>query len=814
MPIRFSAALIPLFFAPAAFSAEVQSETQAFVAKHCADCHTGDYAEAGLDFDALTADLSDPATFAKWERVFDRVESGEMPPPEMGELSPAEVREALEPLSVRLVEAHAAVRETALRRLNRIEYQNTLNDTFGTNLDFSGLLPEDGRSHEFDTVGEALSISATHMERYIDAAKQVWDASVVRTSKAPAAKPITASYADTREGKKFIGDKWRKLSDGAVARFDSGGYPSGMMRGTEPKLPGRHKVTIRGYGFQSKGQPITFSVNGTSFARGSESPVYGYFTFPAGKPGDAYEVSFEADIADRYMIQIEPHGVSKGYYKGPIDKWDGPGLAILDVTLERLPDQWPKPGHELIFGNIERREIPPGNPNDRKKSWYQPKFECVFANEQEAATAAAGSLGRVAKTMFRRPVRWEELEPYYNLYESERAGGADFESALKVAFTAILCSPRFLFLEEPATAEGAIDQYALASRLSYFLTRTSPDEELLRTAEEGRLADPATLREQTERLLNDPRHGRFLTDFADSWLDLREMDFTAPDGQLFPEFDPYLRWSMPRETTAFLEKLIGEDRPIRDLVAPDYAMLNERLAQLYEIDGVAGPEIREVQLPRSGPGSVRGGLLAQGAVLKVTANGTNSSPVVRGVWVLERILGTPPSPPPPGIPGVEPDTRGASTLRELLAAHRENGDCQSCHKKIDPPGFAMEEFNPIGGLRDRYRSLGEGEKVNKKIGVGPRDVRYKLGPPVDSSGELPDGRKFRDFKEFQKMLAEDEDQLARTLAEKLLVFGTGRELGFSDRAVVEEIVAQSGQSGHSVRELLHLCVQSQVFRGK
>ncbi|MFH5806368.1 DUF1592 domain-containing protein [Alienimonas sp. DA493] len=814
MKKRPLAALAALLFAPAALSADVRTETAAFVRAHCADCHTGEFAEAGLDFDTLTADLADLAVFAQWERVFDRIESGEMPPAEMPRPAAHELRATLKPLRRSLHDAHAAVRETALRRLNRREYQNTLNDTFGTNLDFAGLLPEDGRSHEFDTVGDALSVSATHLDRYIEAAGLVWDAAVVSTIAPPNPDPIVVSYADTREAERFLGDVWRKLPDGAVVRYNTGGYPSGMLRGTDPKVPGPHRVTVRGYAFQTEGEPLTFSVNGTSFARGSDKPFYGYFTMPAGQPGDAFEISFEADLGDRYMIQIEPIGLNlpNARQRPPIDEYQGPGLAILDVTEERLPEPWPSRGHELIFAGIDRRERMPSNPGQREKSWYRPQFEYVFPNEQAATDAARDSLARVAAEVFRRPVEPAEVGPYVALYKAERESGTEFEPALKVAFTALLCSPRFLFLDEPVDRQGRIDQHALASRLAYFLTRTAPDEELRRLAESGRLADPAVLRTQIDRLLDDRRNDRFLQDFAAAWLDLREIDFTAPDETLFPEFDPYLRWSMPLETLAFLDKLFTQDRPVRDLVAPDYAMVNARLAELYGLPGVEGPEIREVDLPDSGPARVRGGLLTQAAVLKVTANGTNTSPVVRGVWVLERLLGTPPSPPPPGIPGVEPDTRGTSTLRELLAAHRSSGDCQSCHNKIDPPGFALEEFNPIGGLRERYRSLGEGEKVN--VRVNGRGVRYRLGPPVDASGVTADGRSFRGFADFQRLLAEDDDRLARTLAEKLLTFGIGRELGFSDRPELDRIVERSARSGHRVRELLHLCVQSEIFRGK
>ena len=371
----------------------------------------------------------------------------------------------------------------------------------------------------------------------------------------------------------------------------------------------------------------------------------------------------------------------------------------------------------------------------------------------------------------------------------------------------IFCSPHFLYLQE---TPGKLDDYQLASRLSYFLTRTAPDAELLSLAAAGKLSsDSKVLRAQTERLLNDPRHERFITDFTANWLDLREMDFTVPDGQLFPEFDQYLRFSMPLETQEFVTELIRSNLPVRNLVKSDFAMLNSRLAELYDLPEVRGSRLQKVPLPDN---SVRGGLLSQAAILKVTANGTNSSPVTRGAWVMERILGETPPPPPAGVPGVEPDIRGASTLRELLDKHRNSSNCKACHQKIDPPGFALECFNPIGGFRDRYRSIGEGERIEKVV-LG-RQVRYRLGPEVDATGELPDGRSFSGFREFRNYLAADEELLAKTLAEKLLMFATGRELGFSDREEIQRIASGSEESNYGVRELIHLVIASEIFQSK
>ena len=775
---------------------------ESFHKRHCHECHSQESSAGGLDLTALDLSLNDPASFERWVRIYDRVVAGEMPPADADQPTKADRTAFTESLRTSLHDSHLTQKGTVLRRLNRREYQNTLNDLFGTDLDLADMLPEDGRSHEFDTVGEALGISMVQLQRYMDAMRVVLDSAIANTSDAPRPVVIEASYAKTREAEQFVGKKWKKLSDGAVVRFSSGGYPSGMLRGSGVRERGRYRIRVTGYAHQSE-QPIAFSVGGTSFAPGSEKPIYGFFSVP---PDEPTTIELEANIESRYMIAIEPYAIAdpKRYQRNSIDEYDGPGLAIKSVVLEGpLRKEFPGRGHKLLFDGIKRQEIPPRNPNDRKKSWYQPKFEVLSQNEQADAEQ---SLHRVATAAFRRSVTDNEIVPYVELFQSEREEGVSFEDSLRTAVSAIFCSPKFLYLQESA---GRLDDFALASRLSYFLTRSTPDRELLSLAATGELGNPETLRKQTERLLEHPHNQRFMRDFTDSWLNLREIDFTAPDQQLFPEFDPYLRYSMPLETEAFLRELIDENLPVANIVKSDFAMINSRLAELYEIPDVSGTIIQKVNLPEN---SLRGGILTQSSILKVTANGTNTSPVVRGVWVMERILGETPQPPPPGIPGVEPDIRGATTLREILAKHRNVESCNACHRRIDPPGFALECFNPIGGFRDRYRSLGNGDKVAKEV-LG-RQVRYRLGPEVDCSGERPGGQQFENFQQFRDDLAQDQDLLARTLAKKLLTFGTGRELGFSDRPEIERVVQESAKRGYGIRDLIHLVVTSEIFRSK
>lgn len=777
---------------------------QPFFASYCNDCHADGQSEGGLALDQLNADLSDEATFARWERIFDRVAKNEMPPADSDQPTDRQLADFVKLLGDDLVAAHTAHKGTVLRRLNRREYQNTMNDLFGTHLDLESRLPEDGRSHEFNNVGESLSISMVQLQRYLEAADSVLESAIATTTEPPEVTTKRATYAETREGEKHIGQVWKKLDDGAVVFFRSGGYPSGMLRTANTRATGRYRIRVTGYAHQSK-EPITFAVGSTSFQRGSQKPTYGYFAFP---PDEPTTIELEAWIEKNYMIDITPWGIGTNFnevQKNGVDKYSGPGLAIQHVDLEGpLVDQFPSRGHRLIFDGLDRREIEPRNPNEKKRSWYQPQFEIVSDAPRQDAEKV---LQRVATLAFRRPTASSDIEAYGELFATQMADGATFEDALRTAIAAIFCSPDFLYLREPS---GWLDDHAVATRLSYFLTRTTPDEPLLEAARSGSLSkDPQLLLAHTRRLLNDPRHQRFIEDFTDAWLNLREIEFTNPDQNLFPEFDRFLQYSMIEETRGFFAKLIEDNAPVVDLVQSDFTLLNNRLAAHYGIDGITHPDVRPTPLPAD---SVRGGLLGQASILKVSANGTNTSPVVRGVWVMERMLGETAPPPPSGVPGVEPDIRGASTLRELLAKHRNLDACRSCHTLIDPPGFAMESFNPIGGWRENYRSLGDGERIDLEI--DGRKVRYRRGPVVDASGELPDGTKFSGFREFRELLARDQDVLAKSFATKLLIFATGREMGFSDRSEIDRIVDASRAKGHGIRDLIELVVLSKAFRSK
>jgi len=425
---------------------------------------------------------------------------------------------------------------------------------------------------------------------------------------------------------------------------------------------------------------------------------------------------------------------------------------------------------------------------------------------RDAAADAERLLREFATRAFRRPVPLEEVEPYLALVQARLEQKACFQEALRVGYKSILCSPHFLyFREEP----GILDDFALATRLSYFLWSSLPDEELLSLARAHELSSPQVLRAQTARMLGDSKADRFIENLTGQWLDLRKIALTEPDERLYPEFNQLLLDSMTAETRQFVAEMLKNDLDASQLVDSDFLMINGPLASLYGIEGCDGVDIRRVNVPED---CIRGGLLTQASMLKITSNGTTTSPVTRGAWILDRLLGEPVPPPPPNTPAIEPDLRGATTIGDLLKKHRSVASCSSCHAKMDPPGFALESFDVIGGWRERYRTLGEGHADGREHRGKP--VSYKLGQAVDHGDAPADGSTVQPIEQLRKKLMSDKDKLARNLAKQLLVYATGAEITFSDRPAVDDILSRSRASGHGLRSLVHEVVQSSVFRSK
>ncbi len=774
-------------------------EIQPFLDAHCMDCHDADVKKGGLDLTSLSTDAADAAAHKKWVRVYDRVVSGEMPPEKRERPAAAEIKEFMAALGKDLSAKHEVQKGTVLRRLNRNEYQNTLNDLLGVRVSVAELLPEDGRAHGFDTVGEALSISGIQMQRYMEAAELALNAALHAGEK-PELLRETYSFEHERN-KDAIGKHWLKRPDGAIVVFNEGGFPGTQLWGMKVPVAGDYKLRIRGYGYQID-EPVVFAViTGTFDFRSADFVTHSFHELPAGKPG---EVEVVVPLKAGQGVKLSPQGLNGPSGRSPIkdgpSNYPGEGFALLSVEVEGpLIKDWPPRGKTMLLGDAPVIEVMPKQPWKRKERGYKPVFTAECADPSGEARRL---LPTFISAAFRRPVTPEECEPYFRLFDEQLALGEGFLASMRTAAVAVLCSPEFLFLKEP---QGRLANGQLATRLSYFLTRSAPDAELL-TASVGQ---PEVLKAQSERLLSGPALERMVADFTDGWLNLREIEFTTPDKQLYPEYDELLLHSMLRETRSFITTLIKDNLDVGNLIYSDFAMLNSRLARHYGIPGVSGLEVRKVNLP---PDSRRGGIMTHASVLKVSANGTNTSPVLRGVWVLDRLLGQEAPPPPPGTPGVEPDIRGATTLRELLDKHRSMDSCNGCHRIIDPPGFAMENYDVIGGWRERFRSIEKGDKVD--LSIDGRRVNYRLGPPVDASGELVGRGSFTDMQGFQKLLLQDKERVVRCVVEKLLTFACGREMGFSDRAEIQRIVTALRSSGHGMRDLVHAVIQSDIFRNR
>ena len=791
--------LLPALLGVTILCAEPPKELKPFLQKHCNDCHDAESNKGGLDLAKLGADLSQPEAMAKWVRIFDRVDQGEMPPKKKAKPEPLEKSLFTKTLATGITVVDRANKATVLRRLNRNELEQTLNDLLGVNEELTPLLPEDGRAQGFDKVGEALDLSSVHLQRTMDAVRQALNAAM---NKGDAPVKLDQSIAfDAGRNASHIGKSWHKLDDGSTVVFNDGGYPA-VMAEYQAQVPGTYRVTLKGRSYQNP-DPVMVTIFAGGFGGGSPSRFLNAQEFAA----EGSEVILTVQLHAREKIRLFPalrgFDNNKNQKTGP-SKYPGAGLALQPMRVEGpLLPQWPGIGHRLMFGDLPNSPTKEGASKIKySKERSQQMYETT---SQRPETDGPRLIKNFTSRAFREKTTPNQADPYIQLFQSELKGGSSFEDALLTSYTAALCSPAHLYFHEQA---GRLDGWAIASRLSYMLWGTAPDDELRRQAESGELLKPAMLRTQTDRLINDPRAQRFVRDFTNQWLSLRNIDATTPDKQLYPEFDDALKAAMLEETRLFFSEILTKNLSVSNFLDSDWTMVNKRLAIHYGIPGVEGATFRKVALK---PEYHRGGVLTQASVLKVSANGNTTSPVLRGAWVLDRILGTPPPPPPPGIPGVEPDIRGATTLRQMLEKHRTTESCNSCHAKIDPPGFALENYDVEGGWQTNYRSLGK----QFKSPVGVKRAQWRVGPPVDASGVTADGKPFAGLAEFkQKVLLAQPETFTLALARKLAAYGSGRAMGFSDRTELQRIAHETFTRGNGLRELLHGIIQSELFLNK
>lgn len=827
-----------------------------FVDQHCIECHDGEMKKGGLDLTALKLEAGSPKDLAKWVGVFDRVDVGEMPPkkkprPDAKDL---EAFKATLSKSINTVEEKLVAKEgrSVQRRLNRYEYENALRDLLQAPwLQVRDSLPEDGVAHRFNKVGDALDVSYVQMARYLGAAdlalRQVMagkveqpETTVVRhyardqrsytgpmkfsvfnTAPERATFPVLGfeGQADVRAGKGPIS---AGKTNAALREIEGVGVVAGSYEPLEPKfsnfkapVAGRYKLRLNGHSVWV-GPGLTnkwFIPNLDDVSKGRRSePITVYSETPPRllRKLGAFDVSPEPSVHELdvwllagEIVRVDPArlfrsrpGASR--WQNPLAERDGqPGVVFRWLEVEGpIFEQWPTAGHRLLFGDLPLK----------KSGTTGTKVDVVSSNPKKDSERL---LRNFLNAAYRRPDADRESKRFMPVIESALKSGSSFAEAMIAGYTAVLCSPEFICVEE---RPGKLNDHALASRLSLFLWNSTPDAELRLLAAKGQLRQPDVLRVQTDRLLADPKARQFVDAFLDYWLDLRRIQATTPDATLYSDYylDDLLTESALEETQAFFGELLRGDLPARNIVASDFAMLNERLAVHYGLPPFEGVGLRRVELPKNSP---RGGIMTQASVLKVSANGTTTSPVLRGAWIMERIVGKQPPPPPPSVPAVEPDIRGAVTIRQQLDQHRSQESCAACHTKIDPAGFALESFDVMGGFRERYRAHGSGTP-EKGLAKSGQKFEFSLALPVDPSGELPDGRKFADVRELKSLLLDDEKQIARNLARQLAVYATGAPVRFSDRNEVEQILAHAGSSHYGVRSLIHGLVQSRLFLNK
>jgi len=838
-------------------SSAVPPTVKAFIAKNCAACHRPPNPPLGIDLTSLTFDLGHVDTFGRWVRVHDAVRDGKMPPGGRNLLAEADrtafVKAVAEPM---IAYEHLRTKtegRAVLRRLNRYEYESSIRELLSAPwLQLKDSLPEDGLDHRFNKSGEALDVSHVQMSRYMDAAErairlvantanqtEVQERYYARDQKRFIGRmrytffnhsperlmipvlgfdaqpevlaekvPISVGESDrkTREleafvtdGSTFVGNQYSfdqftpPVGGRYHLRFNAYSIWVGTIWGAEDKLnpnrtpwwhPDRTK-TSRGLTME----PVTiYALN-----RAGEKRLLGSFDVgpePAVHEMDAYLLPDEQIMPDASGLFRSRPG-----FRGSPDATEAgmPGVAYRWMEVDGpVQDARSSEGFHRLFGNLpaswdnKRLSITPSAPGDAERL-----------------------LRQFISAAYRHPPREPEVQRYLKIIRDQQGIQVPFAEAMIAGYTAVLCSPGFLYLEEQP---GRLDPYALASRLSYFLWNGPPDAELRRLAANGTLERPQVLRAQTNRLLDDARSRDFVDAFLDYWLDLRKLSENSPDVTLYPDYylDDLLTESALQETQLFFHFLVQKDLPARNIIQSNFTFLNSHLARLYGLPAVDGIALRKVDLRAD---SVRGGLLTQASVLKVTANGTTTSPVLRGVFVNERILGDPPPPPPPGVPALDPDTRGAVTIRQQLDKHRSIQSCAVCHTKIDPPGFALENFDVVGAWREKYRSTDQGEPVTG-LGKNGFDFTFKLGQPVDASGKLVTGETFRSVTELKELLLKNERQIASNLVGEFVAYATGVSAGFADRAEVERILDAAKRDDYGMRTMIHEIVQSDLFTHK
>jgi hypothetical protein len=773
-------------------------DPRAFLNTYCITCHNGKLRTAGLALDSV--DASQPSANAEvWERVIAKLEAGSMPPPGLPRPDAAAYRAVATTLENEIDKAWAAHpnpgRINAVHRLNRAEYNNAIRDLFALDLDVKPLLPGDETADgSFDNFADVLSISTAHLERYMSVGRQVTRLATGLPPSSPGLErfeiPLHVLQNDRQSEDLPLGSR------GGIAIHHE--FPVDAEYLIKVRLQRQYQDYLKGVGWAQKldvrldGKLLKrFTVGGGAQGRPAATSYAG-----DGEPGFAGDPEWEkymqltgdAGLELRVPVQAGPHVVGVTFVR---ELWEPEGLPQplqrgRVIADDNVYMDYANVGSVLIGGPYKIAGIAKDTPSRRAI------FVCQPSAVSEERACAGTILSRMARLAYRRPVTKADIQTLLEFFDAGRHDGGSFDSGIQFALERLLVDPDFLLRVHratPAPGTSRIGDVELASRLSFFLWSSIPDDRLLTLAEHGQLSNPATLEKEVRRILADPRAtDALVNDFAAQWLNLRRVEEVVVDPDRYPNYDESLLQAFKQETQLFIASTLLEDRSIVDLLNADYTFVNERLARHYGIPGIYGSRFRRVTLPNH---DQRGGLLAEGALLATTSYPDRTSPVLRGKWLLNNIFGLSIPPPPPTVdrnleikPGAKP-----TTMRERLAQHRSDPSCNGCHSVIDPLGFALENFDVIGG----WRTVDE------------------FGKPIDSSGSTASGTKIDGLTGLRALLLDQPEQFPRTVTDKLMAYALGRRLDYYDQPAVRKIVRDAAANNYRWSSIILGIVESPNF---
>jgi len=778
---------------PAAAPVTPATAPQALINQYCVTCHNARAQTGGLVLETMSVDHAE-ANAETWEKVIRKVRAGLMPPAGM----PRPPRATLDAFAAAIENAvdRAATGSVhpgrvPLHRMNRAEYANAIRDLLSLDVDASTLLPADNSSRGFDNIADVLGVSPSLLEGYVSAAAKVSRLAVGDREAAP--KQITYTVKSDLSQNQTLEGQPLGTRGGIVVAHNfavDGDYSFRLAL---------KRSTGGVFGGGAVGERLEVTVDSQVVKRFVLDPVTG--SFMREVPGSKPATPERTDPADEVVSMNGRLEFSVAVKAGLHTL----RVAFLQPAYEAYEDLVRRPMSTMYNAQVGSqygyRTVPHlatvtiTGPNAIDSVGDTPSRRRIFTCHPDAAGEAACArqiLSALVQRAFRRAPVASDLDPLVGLFRQERDRTANFEAGIELALRRILADPEFIFRFEPAPANTQpgvpyrISDTALASRLSFFLWSSIPDEELLTLGIAGKLHEPAVLEQQTRRMLADPKSRALVTNFAAQWLYLRDLKSAKPDEELFPDFDDNLRQAFQRETELLFDSILREQRPVLDLFDADYTFVNERLAKHYGIPNIYGPDFRRVRVTAD----ARRGLLGQGSFLLVTSSANRTSPVIRGRWVLENLLGSPPPLPPPNVPAFEEKpTTTAKSVRERIELHRKAPTCAGCHKIMDPIGLALENFDAVG----HWRTEDE-------------------GVAIDPSSQLVDGTRIAGPADLRKALLDRSDAVVASLTEKLLMYGVGRETTYADMPFVRAIMHAAAPQRYRLADLIVGVVNSVPFQ--